>query len=59
MFQGIDVPEFQGSKSVLSDNLWLFDGNILSKHYSLSYIIRRSDFQAKILKEIHNNYYEL
>ena len=26
---------------------------------SLSHIIRRSDFQAKILKEIHNNYYEL
>ena len=39
--------------------VWLFDCNRLSENFSLSYIIRRSDFQAKILKEIHNKHYGL
>ena len=60
VFRGIAVPKFQGNRSVLKcDRVWLFDRNLLSKYSSLSYIIRRSDFQAKILKEIHNNYSEL
>ena len=37
----------------------IINHNLLWKHSSLLYIIRRSDFQAKILKEIHNNYYGL
>ena len=52
-------PKFQGNNSVLKcDRVWLFDQNLLSKHSSLSYIVR-SDFQAKILKEIRNKYSEL
>ena len=39
--------------------MWLFNRKSLSEQSSLSYIIRRIDCQAKILKEIHNNYYEL
>ena len=35
----------------------MFDRNLLSEHFSFSYIIRRSKFQTKILKtEIYNNY---
>ena len=30
--------------------MWLLDCNLLWEHSSLSYIVRRSDFQAKILK---------
>ena len=37
----------------------IINHNLLWKHSSLLYIIRRSDFQAKILKEIRNNYYGL
>ena len=60
MFRGIAVPKFQGSKSVLKcDSMRLFDRNTPSKHSSLSHIIKRFDFQAKILKEIHNNYSQL
>ena len=47
-------------RSVLKcDRRWLFDCNQLPKYSSLSRIIRRSDFQAKILKEIHYNHSEL
>ena len=41
------------------DRVWLFDCNLLSEQSNLSYIKRRYDFQANILKEIHNNHYEL
>ena len=33
--------------------------NPLLEYPNIPYIIKRSDFQAKIIKEIHNNYYEL
>ena len=39
--------------------VWLFDRNLLSEHSSLSYIIRRFDFQTNIFKEIHNNHNEV
>ena len=41
------------------DRVWLFDCNLLSEQSNLSYIKRRYDFQANILKEIHNNHYDL
>ena len=52
--------KFQGNRSVLSYVKGC--GYLTATRYlnsSLSYFIRRSDFQAKILKVIHNNYYEL
>ena len=60
VFRGIVAPIFQINKSILKcDMMWLFDRNLLSKLFSLSYIIRTSDIQAKTLKEIDNNYSEL
>ena len=34
------------------DRVWLFDHNLLSEHSSLSHIIKASDFQANILKQL-------
>ena len=52
VFLGIAFPKFQGNRSVLrnGDRVWLFDCNFLSEPFCLSYVIRRSDFQTKILK---------
>ena len=60
-FRGIVAPISQRNKLVLKcDMMRLFDHrNLLSKHSSLSYIIRSSNFQAKTLKEIDSNYSEL
>ena len=60
VFQGIAFPKFRGYRSVLKcHRMWLFDCNFLSKPSSLPSILRRLDFQVKVLKEIHNNYPEL
>ena len=42
---------------MIPDSVWLFDHTLPSERSIHSYIISRSDFQAKNLKEIFNNYY--
>ena len=50
--QDISVPKIQRNRSVLSNKIGCgYDRNELLEHSSLSYIRRRSDFQAKLLKE--------